>query len=160
MGEQDRNLIDGASGNRKSTTRYSRFSPHHFRPFSVTLLAFGVLIIAGINLYRCVEALLQWRFLAELLPALPLYQVLSGAFWALAGIPIVWGLWHGARWAARLTIYTSLIYTAYVWIDRLALRIGLEAYDLPFAVGITVLLLACIIWILSRPRVKSFFREN
>ncbi len=45
-------------------------------------------------------------------------------------------------------------------IDRLALRIGLEAYDLPFAVGITVLLLACIIWILSRPRVKSFFREN
>jgi hypothetical protein len=130
------------------------------RPFSVTLLAFGVLIIAGINLYRCVGALLHWRFLAELLPALPFYQVLSGAFWGLAGVPIVWGLWRGARWAARLTPYASVTYTTYAWIDRLALRTGLQGHDLPFAVVATIVVLASTFWILSRPRVKSFFREN
>ena len=130
------------------------------RPFSVTLLAFGVLIIAGINLYRCVEALLQWRFLAELLPALPQYQMLSGIFWGLAGIPIAWGLWRGARWAARLTPFASITFTIYAWIDRLVLRTGLEEYNLPFAVGTTVVLLSSMYWILTRPRVKSFFREN
>jgi hypothetical protein len=123
-------------------------------------LVFGVLIIAGINLYRCVQALLQWRFLAELLLALPLYQVLSGIVWGLAGIPIAWGLWRGVRWAARLVPYTSVTYTIYAWIDRLLLRRGLEPYDLPFAIGITVILLAFVFLILSRPKVKSFFREN
>ena len=130
------------------------------RPYSVTLLAFGVLIIAGINLYRCVEALLQWHFLAELLPTLPLYQALSGALWGLAGIPIAWGLRRGARWAARLTPYAAVTYTIYAWIDRLALRTGSQEYNLPFAVGTTILVLASTFWILSRPRVKSFFREN
>ena len=130
------------------------------RPFSVTLLVFGVLIIAGTNLYRCVEALLQWRFLAELLPTLPLYQSLSGAFWGLAGIPIAWGLWRGARRAARLTPYAAITYAIYAWIDRLALRTGLQGYDLPFAAGTTIVVLASMFYILSRPRVKSFFREN
>lgn len=117
-------------------------------------------MIAGINLYRCAEALLQWRFLANLLPTLPIYQMLSGAFWGLAGIPIVWGLWRGARWAARLTPYVAIAYTIYAWIDRLALRTGLQEYDLPFTVGTTILVLASTFWILSRPKVKSFFREN
>lgn len=148
------------SGNRENTTLDSRFSTLHSRPFSVTLLAFGVLIIAGINLYRCVQALLQWRFLAELLPTLPLYQVLSGIVWGLAGIPMAWGLWRGARWSARLMPYASVTYTIYVWIDRLLLRRGLEGYDLPFAIGTTVILLAFILLTLSRPKVKSFFREN
>ena len=130
------------------------------RPFSVTLLAFGVLIIAGINLYRCVEALLQWRFLAELLPRLPLYQALSGAFWGLAGISTAWGLWRGAPWAARLAPYMAVAYTIYAWTDRVALRSGLQEYDLPFAAGSTILVLASTFWILSRSRVKSFFREN
>ncbi len=130
------------------------------RPFGVTLLSFGVLIIAGINLYRCVEALLQWQFLAELFPALPVYQMLSGIIWGLAGIPIAWGLWRGTSWAARLTPFATIAYILYAWIDRLVLRTGLEAYNLPFELGLTVILLASIYWILSRPKVKSFFREN
>jgi len=117
-------------------------------------------MIAGINLYRCLEALLQWRFLAELLPALPFYQMVSGIGWSIAGIPIAWGLWRGARWAARLTPYASITYILYAWIDRLVLRASLEAYNLPFALGITVVLLTSILWIVSRPRAKSFFMEN
>ena len=160
MGEKDKVLIDRTSGSRENITPDFRFSPLHSRPFGVTLLVFGVLIIAGINLYRCVQALLQWRFLSELLPTLPLYQVLSGIVWGLAGIPMAWGLWRGARWATRILPYASLAYTIYAWIDRLLLRRGLEVYDLPFSIGTTVVLLASIFLILSRPRVKSFFREN
>jgi hypothetical protein len=106
------------------------------------------------------QALNQWRFLAELLPTLPVYQGLSGIVWGAAGVPIAWGLWHGARWAARLMPSAAVIYTVYAWIDRLLLRRGLEEYALPFAIGTTVILLASIFLILSRPRVKSFFREN
>jgi len=54
----------------------------------------------------------------------------------------------------------AVAYTIYAWIDRVALRSGLQEYDLPFAAGSTILVLASTFWILSRSRVKSFFREN
>ena len=130
------------------------------RPFSVTLLAFGVLIIAGINLYRGIQAAIEWQFLAGLLPALPLYQALSGFFWCLVGLPLAWGLWRGARRAARLVPYAVMAYLLYVWLDRLLLRKDLESASLPFALGLTSLLLFLVFWILSRPRAKYFFREK
>lgn len=135
----------------------AQFSSTYPRPFSVTLLVFGVLTIAGINLYRCIEAILQWRFLAGLLPALVSYIMLSGLFWSLIGLPLAWSLWRGNRRAPQMTLWIVLVYITYYWLDRLLIRQGSASDNLPFTLGFAVLVLAFVFWTLSRPVAKAFF---
>jgi hypothetical protein len=130
------------------------------RPFSVTLLAFGVLTIAGFHLIRCIQALLQWEFIASLVQGLQIYQGLSGLLWAMAGFPLSWKLWRGDPRAARLVRWVTLAYALYYWLDRLLLRKGLELVNLPFAIGLTILLIFYVFWTLSRARVRRFFQSR
>ena len=133
------------------------FSTPYSRPVSVTLLVFGVLTIAGINLYRCIQAIVQWRFIAGLLPALLPYIMLSGLFWSLMGFPLALSLWRGHRIASHLTMWGVLVYSIYYWSDRLLVRQGLAPDNLPFTLGFTVLVFAFTFWTLSRPGAKAFF---
>jgi len=127
---------------------------------SVTLLAFGVLIIAGINWVRLWQAIDQWQFIGELYPALPYYQALSGLFWSLAGFPLAWGLWHGSDRAAHWIRWVALAYTIYIWLDRLILRRGVELTNLFFTLSANALILITVIWIMSRPNVRAFFQQQ
>jgi hypothetical protein len=129
------------------------------RPLGVTLLAFGVLMIAGINLIRAEQALEQWKFIAGISPALALYQALSGFLWSLAGFLLTWGLWRGRSWVIRLALWVAAAYTIYFWLDRLLLRRGLEPTNLPFLLGLSALIWGFVIWILSRPSARSFFHS-
>jgi len=128
-------------------------------PFSVTLVALGVLILAGINLLRFIEALRQWQFLSTLLPISPLYLALSGLAWGGLGLSIVWGLWSGFRWAARALRWAALAYTLYYWIDRLTLSSPVAETNWLFAAVTNALILSLIFWILSRRKAKVFFGE-
>jgi hypothetical protein len=131
------------------------------RPLSVTLLALGVLIIAWLNMVRWVQAVRQWSFLTSLPVVSPLYPLLSGLFWTLAGLPLFWGLWRGLRWAYRLAPLCAGLYTLYFWIDRLVVGQGISLqwnnFAWPFQAGINLLLLGSLAWILSRSRTKAFF---
>jgi hypothetical protein len=129
------------------------------RSRSVTLLVFGVLIIAGIHLYRLVQVVLQWQFLSGLLPGLAPYQAISGLVWSLTGFPLAWGLWRGKARAFRLTPWAVIAFTLYAWADRLFLRRGSGLTSVPFELGITVIILLVVFWILSRPQVKDYFHE-
>ncbi len=127
------------------------------RPLSVTLLAFGVLTIAGLHLIRGILALIQWEVIALLVPGLQIFLVLSGFLWALVGLPLAWGLWRGDPRAPRLAQWTTLAYTLYYWLDRLLLRQALEPANLPFAFGLSVTLIFFTFWTFSRARVRRFF---
>jgi hypothetical protein len=129
------------------------------RPFSVTLLAFGVLIIAGFHLVRAIQALIQWEVIASLLPGLQIYLGLSGLAWALVGLPLAWWLWRGHPRGLRLVRWISLTYALYYWLDRLLLRGGLDPVNLPFAIGLTILSLLFVFWTLSRGRVRKYFQS-
>jgi len=131
------------------------------RPFSVTLLALGVLILAGLNLNRFVEAIRLWDFLSQLLLVSPFYLAVTGFVWALAGFPIAIGLWRGWHWAPRLTRWAVLAYLLYYWLDRLFVenQVGRQA-NLPFATGATLVILVLVFWILSLRKVKAFFGET
>lgn len=130
------------------------------RPFSVTLLAFGVLIIAVLNLTRLLSAIRFWPFLQEILPFSGLYLVGTGLIWAGFGLPLFWGLWHGLPWSPGITRIAAVAYLIYYWLDRLLLanHPGREA-NLPFAVGASLVGLVWIAWTLSRPKAMIFFRQ-
>jgi hypothetical protein len=133
-------------------------NPKTSRPFSVTLLTLGVLIVAVMNLTRLARGAALWDFLAEILPLSPMYFVLTGLVWSLTGVALMWGLWRGASWTPRLTLLAALAYSVYYWIDRLFLASSARMINWPFAAGVNLLLLVWLLWIFRRPATKAFFR--
>ena len=129
------------------------------RPFSVTLLAIVVLTIAGINLLRFAQAILQREFLSEF-PTISLpYLLLSGLVWAASGLVSAWGLWLHKKWAPRFTIIYVLVYSLYYWLERIWLSRFNSWVNIPFAIGANILLLLITGWVLTRPKARAFFGE-
>jgi glucan phosphoethanolaminetransferase (alkaline phosphatase superfamily) len=130
------------------------------RPHGVTLLAVGVLIIAVYHLIRLIQAIVQWQTLGEIRDYLPLYMIVSGAFWGIAGLLIGWGLWSGRSWAPRVTRWVALLFAIFYWVDRLFVQTAAgQSANTVFVVVMTVVLLGWIYWILSRLRTRLFFGE-
>ncbi len=149
-------------------TEESSFSPR--RPFSVTLLAVGVIIISVLSLTRFGLALRYWNYLDTMTSASPWYLALSGLLWGLASIPLAWGLLRGKVWAPRLMQAMTLTYAAYFWLDQLFLQdhplTGAEGGAkllLPgnwtFEAGVTIVLLAFTVWTLKRHTTQLYFGE-
>jgi hypothetical protein len=140
------------------------------RPFSVTILAFGVLIITVINLTRFALSLREWTFLASQPGVSPLYLNLSGLAWTVAGPVLVWGLLDAKRWAPRLMQVEALTYALYYWLDLLflqdhpvsgagvVLRIVLPTNWL-FSALVTTICLAYMAWALGRSKGRAYFGE-
>lgn len=104
--------------------------------------------------------MIQWQFLAPLLNRLPLYLGLSGLIWTVVWLPLAWGLWRGDPWAFRLMRWATPAYGIYFWLDRLILRTGLEPANLPFTVGLTILLIVFVFWTLSKASVRAFIGDR
>lgn len=141
------------------------------RPGGVTILALGVLIITILNLTRLVLSIRHWDFLASWPGVSPLYMVLTGLIWSLAGVPLLWGLWTAKKWAPRLMQAVVLTYALYYWLDQVFLKdhpvsgaAGSERALLPvnwlFAAAVTLVCLAYTAWTLDRPKVKAYFSQD
>jgi hypothetical protein len=142
--------------------------PHASRPRSVTILAFGVLIISIFNLIRLILSIANWDFLVSW-PGVPaLYMVMTGLIWTLAGSTLLWGLWRAKNWAPRLMKAELLTYVLYYWLDHVFLVghpargvVGARQALLPvnwrFAAGMTVVCMVYTVWTLSRPKVQAYF---
>ena len=127
------------------------------RPLSVTILALGVLTIAGFNLIRFYQAMRFRDFLSEFPTVSPLYLATSGLAWGAAGLALALGLWRGSALARRFALIIAVAYTLYYWIDRLWVsQPGLSA-NLPFTAGLNLILLLVTAWILTRPGARAFF---
>lgn len=135
--------------------------PRPKRPYGITLLALGVLGIAGWGLLRMLLAAWQWQFLAELPGVSPLYMALSGLAWGILSLPLFWGLWRGLPWAPRLAPALVLTYAIYYWLDVVFMMDQLSGGALPknwlFAILLTVVMLGYTVWALNRPAAKEFF---
>lgn len=140
------------------------------RPFLVTLLALGVITISALNLARFVLALRYWNYLDTLTTVSPWYLAISGLVWSLGSLPLIWGLLHRKAWAPNLLQAMALSYATYFWLDQ----VFLQDHPLPgaeggarlllpgnwtFEAGLTILLLALIVWSLKRRSTKVFFGE-
>jgi hypothetical protein len=145
-------------------------SPPLRRPFSVTLLAVGVIIIGALSLARFGLALRYWEYLDTLTTVSPWYLALSGLVWGLAGLPLAWGLLRGKAWSPRLMRAMALTYATYFWLDQVFLQDHpLSAAEggarllLPgnwtFEAGLTVVLLAFTVWTLNRRATQLYCGE-
>jgi hypothetical protein len=145
-------------------------APSNKRPWSVTLLALGVLIITVINLIRFVLSIRYWSFLSSRSGISPIYLALSGFIWSAAGLILLWGLLKPKIWAPNLMYAVALTYALYYWLDHIFLMehsvidaTGVIRVLLPsnwqFSAGVTVVILAYMAWTLRRSKVKAFFSQ-
>ena len=132
------------------------------RPFYVTLIIFGVLLfIVAPNLIRMVQAIIDWQFLANLLPISPLYLVMTGAIWGIGGLIVSVGLWRGWPRMRSIALWCGAAYVLYYWIDRLLLRSSsLGKSNETFVIAASIIFVGLMVFALTRPRVKLYFGET
>jgi hypothetical protein len=135
--------------------------PRKRRPFGVTLFSLLVLSFAVLNLLRLIQTIQKWDLLTVLLPFSPIYLLLSGLLWTVVGFPLAWGIWRGWRLAYLLSPVVLIVFSLYLWADRLLLSVYPERLDnWPFAAVLNILILAWSFWVLTRPKAKIFFGEK
>ncbi len=129
------------------------------RPFLVTVLILLVLSYTALGWFGFSETIRQWDFLHEFpLVVPPLYLALRNVFWGLVGIPVIWGLWVGRRWARFATQIAAISYAIYYWLDRVLLADPVAiAGRWSFTLGLTILCLVYMFLVLRLPRSRKFF---
>lgn len=127
-------------------------------PVGVTILGWGVLIIACLNLVRFIQAIRVWDFLAELAATSPLYIALSGLVWGILALVLGWGIFTRKGWVVVSARLGVLAYIGYIWLDRWLVQQSPDRWtNLPFMLGMTALLGGWIYWYLSKPNIRKYF---
>jgi hypothetical protein len=129
------------------------------RPFGVTLLLWMVLSLSGFGLLRLFGAL-GWRdILTEFHASLsPLYLSITGAGWALVGVVLLWSVIAGKRWAYPAIPAAIVLCLVEYWIERLFFES--PRANLPFMVGLSILLLVITFASLRNRRTKKFLLKS
>ena len=129
------------------------------RPFGVTLLLWMVLSLSAWGVIRSFAALRWWDVLYEFEARLsPLYLLVTGAGWGIAGVVLLWSLWSAKAWSLVAIIASVVVWLAEYWIERLFFQSQRE--NLPFAVVLSVLLLAVTFAITSNRHTKKFLNQS
>jgi len=141
------------------------------RPWSVTLLAFGVLSITVLGFLRGYLAIRDWRFLASWPGVSPLYLAATGVLVGLLGAIVFWALACRKRWAMRLAQAAVLTLALGYWLDQIfvadhpfsdpagAARAFLPV-NWPFAVGVTAIIMIYTGLVARSASVKAYFGDN
>ena len=131
------------------------------RPRRLTLLALGLLVLACLNLTRAVLAVRDWDFLNQWAEVSPLYLMISGLIWTIAGMRGWSGLWWLKRWGAGFTRGLALVFSLYTWLERLFLldrpaKALVFQPILPanwiFLAGLNILVLTWVFWATSQTK--------
>ena len=139
----------------KSKHPHNRSGEAH--PFGITFLAVFVICAAAWNGLRLGEAIFFWKTFAGY-GAYPLYILLSGGFWLIAGLLLLWGLWQGKTWGWLAAIGCAAGYTIWYWVDRLVLQQPHANWPFALVANIVLLLLFLIPLCLSNTRL--FFQRD
>jgi hypothetical protein len=160
----DRNQEPDVTAGSQAAAKVSRRK----RPLNVTVLIVGVLLFTALNSIRFILSISYFGFLSSRLAISPIYLVITGFIWGLAGLILVWGLWKVKFWAPRLMLTIALTYALYFWLDQIFLSEHMVSGSpsaisvlLPvnwmFSAGVTVISLGYIAWVMNRSKVKVYF---
>ncbi len=91
----------------------------------------------------------------------PVYLVVAGGTWGVAGLVMGLGLLRGSRWAPAFTRAATLALAAWYWADRLLLaRSDYLQRSWPAAAALTAVLVGAAAWIPGRPAARAYFGET
>lgn len=128
------------------------------RPASVTFIFLLVLIVGGVNLIRFVQSLRNWQYLNIVVEVPPVYLAISGLFWSIIGIFLLYGIFLKKRWLPLIFKFTIILYVVYFWIEKLVISSNPPSVkDSIFVFGITIFAVVFFYWIITKPNVKEYF---
>jgi hypothetical protein len=124
------------------------------------LLLALVLIVTVLSAVRMLTAIAWQKTLDAYYPAgLVLYTALSGAFWTLAGLAVLWAFHRRVRGLRFVLLGSAAAYAAWAWLDRVFIQSNLRN-NWPFDLLVTVVLLAFAAVVVLDRRNQSYFRRE
>ena len=131
------------------------------RPQSISILALLIFLTSCIYLTRLFITIEQWRFLRiELLDFSPTYLIISALFFGLIGFSLTTGVWYGFPIAWHASRIVIPVFLGYYWLERIVFS-WLTSWRTPnelFTLGLTIMVMMWVIWSLSHPNTKIYFR--
>lgn len=129
------------------------------RPFGVTLLLWMVLCLSAWGTIRLLAALRWWAVLYEFDARLsPLYLLLTGAGWILAGGILLWGTWSKKAWANWAIPLSIGLWLLEYWLERSFFQSARANLSFAFIASTMLLLLTAIITFSHNTR--NYFRRS
>ncbi len=125
------------------------------------MLAVGVLSIAAFNLLGAYQLLRTRAYLQTILIYPPEFLAVLKLAWGVVGVVVAWSLWAARPWAPTLTRWVSVVFIAFIWLDRMALNSAPGRGDNGlFVAAISVLSVLLVFFVLHRVDVKRYFGET
>ena len=126
-------------------------------------------IILLLGLVFCLTSWQAIRFLTSIIWSVtlesyepypgPIYIGITGTFWTLTGLFLLWSMWRGKRWTRMAFLLASSLYAAWAWADRLFVQNQMRA-NWPFDLALTFVLLVFTIIVVLDPRNKIYFERE
>jgi len=129
------------------------------RPFSVTILLWLVLSLTAWSGLRLTTALQWWETLREYAtPPSPVYIAISGGFWFIASISLLWGMWRVKAWIRHALLGGGVGFAVWYWCDRLLFQ--MQRVNGVFALLATILILIILFVCVFVPGTYTFFSKR
>jgi hypothetical protein len=128
----------------------------------VTALGVCVLIFVLFQFNRARMAIRLTEFIHNLTPAAPQpYLLISGIFWATAGLVTIWWLVRRHPFAPNSLRAIAVLYSINYWVEQLWLaQSELRKVNWTFSAALNVFLLLILFLILSLPFVRKIFGDH
>ena len=132
----------------------------HKLPIRIILLLALVLCVTSWQAIRFVTSI-AWSVTLKTYEPYPgpIYIGITGTFWTLTGLFLLWSMWRGKRWTRMAFLLASSLYAAWVWADRLLVQNQMRA-NWPFDLALSVTWLVFTITVVLDPRTKIYFERE
>jgi len=132
------------------------------RPRILTVFSLGIFIVSLFHLYKFIQILINFQILQTLpITISPIYLAVIGLIWGVLGLFLTWSLWTGKPWSQRASLFLSLAYMIFFWIDLIWIAEP-EVLQTRWLINLilTVLGIPAVILILNLKSSRDYFGGN
>jgi hypothetical protein len=132
------------------------------RPWLVFIQSVAILLFTGVSWLRFGLAVSLFGFLNGLpLAVSPIYQIVSGLVWGVAGLMVSLWLWKGHRKAPTAFRILVVTFALYYWVDQLLVMTSeIRQTNWLFSAVITIMLVLLVFFSFRPAAVKEYFGEK